>query len=86
VFKVSTGKAGHVTPTGTYHVIAKNDRAVSSIYHSPMEFALRIGDPGYAGLNIHQEHVPDYPASHGCIRTHFKSALTFFYMTAMKTV
>jgi len=82
VLKVSTGRPGYETPPAHYKVIAKNDTAFSSKYKSPMEFALRIAQPGgsYTGLNIHQEKVPDVPASHGCIRTHFKSAIIMFEM------
>ena len=42
-----------------------------------MEFALRLGSP-YNGINIHHEVVNGRPISHGCIRTHFKSALVLF--------
>jgi len=80
VLKVSTGRPGFDTPTGSFKVIAKNDTAMSSIYKSPMEFAMRLGNP-YKGINIHQEKVPDVPASHGCIREHFKTAMMMFIWT-----
>ena len=35
VFKTSTGRPGFATTTGSYYVMAKNDTAMSSIYHSP---------------------------------------------------
>eukprot|EP00823_Brevimastigomonas_motovehiculus_P004404 TRINITY_DN2900_c0_g1_i1.p1 TRINITY_DN2900_c0_g1~~TRINITY_DN2900_c0_g1_i1.p1 ORF type:complete len:233 (-),score=37.01 TRINITY_DN2900_c0_g1_i1:425-1123(-) len=85
VLKVSTGRPGFETKAGKFKVIAKNDTAISSKYHSPMEFALRLGNP-YQGINIHQEVVPDYPASHGCVRTHFKSAMMLFDLIPISTV
>ena len=53
-----------------------------------MEFALRlakVGGRAYNGINIHQEVVPDVPASHGCIRMHFKAAMVLFDMLDVGT-
>ncbi len=67
---VSTGKPGRRTPTGHYRVLEKEIRHVSSKYPEPnggarMDYMLRLTDYGIA---MHLGYVPNYPASHGCIR------------------
>ncbi len=67
---ISTGKPGHRTPVGYFHVLEKALRHVSSRYPRPnggarMDYMLRI--TGY-GVAMHLGYVPNYPASHGCIR------------------
>lgn len=64
--KVSTGQAGHRTPTGVFSVIQRNRYHHSNIYSgAPMPFMQRIT---WSGIALHQGVVPGYPASHGCIR------------------
>ncbi|WP_456431211.1 L,D-transpeptidase [Nitratifractor sp.] len=67
---VSTGRPGHRTPTGTFRVLEKALRHVSSKYPPPnggarMDYMMRLTDYGVA---MHLGYVPNYPASHGCIR------------------
>ena len=67
---VSTGKPGHRTPTGYFRVLEKDLRHVSSKYPRPnggarMDYMLRLTRSGIA---MHLGYVPNYPASHGCIR------------------
>jgi hypothetical protein len=67
---VSTGKPGHRTPTGHFRVLEKALRHVSSRYPEPnggarMDYMLRLTNYGVA---MHLGYVPNYPASHGCIR------------------
>ncbi len=67
---VSTGKPGHRTPTGHFRVLEKDIDHVSSRYPEPnggaeMHYMLRV--TGY-GVAMHLGYVPNYPASHGCIR------------------
>ena len=67
---VSTGKPGHRTPTGHFRVLEKDIDHVSSKYPEPnggaeMHYMLRVTDYGVA---MHLGYVPNYPASHGCIR------------------
>jgi len=67
---ISTGKPGHRTPTGYYHVLEKDVDHVSSKYPEPnggakMHYMLRVTGSGIA---MHLGYVPSYPASHGCIR------------------
>jgi lipoprotein-anchoring transpeptidase ErfK/SrfK len=64
--RVSTGMAGHSTPTGVFSIIQKDRWHRSNIYsNAPMWFMQRIT---WSGVALHQGVVPGYPASHGCIR------------------
>ncbi len=64
--RVSTGTAAHPTPTGVFSVIEKDRWHFSNLYDSaPMHYMHRIT---WSGLALHQGIVPNYPASHGCIR------------------
>ena len=67
---ISSGKPGHRTPTGRFRVLEKDIDHVSSKYPEPnggakMHYMLRVTGSGIA---MHLGHVPNYPASHGCIR------------------
>jgi hypothetical protein len=67
---ISTGKPGHRTPTGRFRVLEKDIDHVSSKYPEPnggaeMHYMLRLTNYGVA---MHLGYVPNYPASHGCIR------------------
>jgi lipoprotein-anchoring transpeptidase ErfK/SrfK len=64
--RVSTGQRGHSTPTGVFSVIEKDRWHRSNLYDdAPMYFMQRIT---WSGVALHQGIVPNYPASHGCIR------------------
>jgi hypothetical protein len=64
--RISSGASGHTTPTGVFSVIEKDRWHRSNIYdNAPMYFMQRIT---WSGLALHQGVVPNYPASHGCIR------------------
>lgn len=64
--KVSTGMAGHRTPTGIFSIIGRERWHRSNIYSgAPMPFMQRIT---WSGIALHLGVVPGYPASHGCIR------------------
>jgi lipoprotein-anchoring transpeptidase ErfK/SrfK len=63
--RVSTGKPGHATPAGIY-IIQRNRHHRSNIYSgAPMPYMQRIT---WSGIALHAGVVPNYPASHGCIR------------------
>ncbi len=90
--RVSSGKSGHSTPTGTYRINEKKVDKRSTLYGSwvsssgstvrssgeawsrpsggsqfvgaEMPYWMRIN----GGIGMHIGYVPDYPASHGCIR------------------
>jgi lipoprotein-anchoring transpeptidase ErfK/SrfK len=64
--RVSTGQKGHSTPTGVFSIIQKDRFHRSNLYDdAPMYFMQRIT---WSGVALHQGIVPNYPASHGCIR------------------
>jgi hypothetical protein len=64
--KVSTGKPGHDTPTGIFSILEKRKYHESNIYsNAPMPFMQRLT---WSGIALHEGKVPNYPASHGCIR------------------
>ena len=64
--RVSTGKPGYRTPTGVFSVLEKQRIHHSNRYdNAPMPFMQRLT---WYGVALHAGHVPNYPASHGCIR------------------
>jgi len=79
---VCTGRPGRRTPTGNFFVINKHKDWISTIYHVPMPYFLRL-DPGYFGL--HAGHMAGKPASHGCIRLPKGKAAEFFSVVPVGT-
>jgi lipoprotein-anchoring transpeptidase ErfK/SrfK len=78
---VSTGMAGHLTPTGIFSVIGKEIFHRSNIYSgAPMPFMQRIT---WSGVAMHAGVLPGYPASHGCIRLPHEFAVKLFGLTRM---
>ena len=73
--KVSTGKSGYRTPTGDYVVTHKHRTWTSTLYHSPMPYFMRLSCKAFG---THVGYVPNYPASHGCIRMPHNNARAFF--------
>lgn len=77
--KVSTGKAGHETPTGIFSILEKRKHHKSNIYsNAPMPWMQRLT---WSGIALHEGKVPNYPASHGCVRLPSDFAKTLFNMT-----
>ena len=63
---ISTGMAGHRTPTGVFSILQRNRHHESNLYsNSPMPFMQRLT---WSGIALHAGVVPGYPASHGCVR------------------
>jgi hypothetical protein len=63
---VSTGKAGHETPTGVFTILQRDIDHRSNLYDdAPMPYMQRLT---WGGVALHGGHLPGYPASHGCIR------------------
>lgn len=58
------GDDAHPTPTGQFHVLAKDAAYVSRAYDAPMPYALRLTADGVA---IHAADVRESRATHGCI-------------------
>jgi peptidoglycan hydrolase-like protein with peptidoglycan-binding domain len=77
---ISTGKPGHTTPSGIFSIIEKNLMHNSNLYESaPMPFMQRIT---WDGVALHEaRYVPNYPASHGCVRMPAKFARMLYNMT-----
>src|SRR5262249_10888378 len=64
--RVSTGQSGHDTPTGVFSVLQRNRYHHSNIYSNvPMPYMQRLT---WSGIALHEGYVPNYRASHGCIR------------------
>jgi hypothetical protein len=81
---VSTGKAGHTTPAGIFSILEKQKFHRSNLYDdAPMPFMQRIT---WSGVALHESnHVPRYPASHGCVRMPRAFAKELYGMTARGT-
>jgi hypothetical protein len=78
---VSTGRKGHVTPTGIFTVLEKDVEHYSSIYDSaPMPYMQRLT---WGGVALHGGHLPGYPASHGCIRLPVEFARLLYGVTSL---
>ena len=77
--RVSTGVAGHRTPSGVFSVIGKSRHHRSNIYSgAPMPWMQRIT---WSGIALHAGVVPGYPASHGCIRLPYSFAPQLYGLT-----
>lgn len=84
---ISTGRPGRETPTGYYRVLEKDIDHISSSWPKPhggarMNYMLRV--TGY-GIAMHLGFVPNYPASHGCIRLENGFAQKMYYWARVGT-
>jgi hypothetical protein len=80
---VSTGMAGHRTPTGVFSVLQKRRHHHSNIYsNAPMPYMQRLT---WSGVALHAGVLPGYPASHGCIRLPYPFAAELWGMTKVGT-
>lgn len=76
---VSTGRAGHSTPTGVFTILEKKVEHYSSLYDSaPMPYMQRLT---WQGVALHAGKLPGFPASHGCIRLPHEFAKLLFNET-----
>ena len=78
--RISSGKNGHETPTGSFTVLQKKRMHVSNLYPEPsggakMPYMMRLT---WDGVAMHQGYVPKHPASHGCIRLQRRFAKKLF--------
>jgi lipoprotein-anchoring transpeptidase ErfK/SrfK len=81
--RVSTGRRGHPTPTGTFPILDKRVEHYSNLYdNAPMPYMQRLT---MWGIALHGGHVPGYPASHGCIRLPRAFARRLYGITARGT-
>jgi hypothetical protein len=72
---ISSGKPGHSTPAGQFVITDKKSSHISSIYKVKMPFFMRLNCRDFG---LHQGVVPNYPASHGCIRVPMDAARKLF--------
>ncbi len=79
---ISSGRHGRATPTGSYTVSEKDKNHVSTIYHCPMKYFLRLSGMSF-GLHVGQ--LPGYPASHGCVRLPEQVAKLLFQTATVGT-
>lgn len=78
---VSTGKAGHKTPTGVFTILQKNKDHKSNLYNNaPMPYMQRLT---WDGIALHAGNLPGYPASHGCIRLPLEFSKLLFEASSM---
>lgn len=64
--QVSTGRKGYDTPEGIFSIIERKEEHNSNLYDdASMPFMQRIT---WSGVALHAGVVPNYRASHGCIR------------------
>ena len=76
---VSTGKAGHRTPTGVFTILEKHEVHHSSSYHgASMPFMERLT---WGGVAIHAGGLPGYPESHGCVHVPLDFAKKLYTVT-----
>ncbi|MHA1517389.1 MAG: L,D-transpeptidase family protein [Alphaproteobacteria bacterium] len=64
--RISSGKMGYETLTGVFGILQKKREHYSNLYdNAPMPYMQRLTRSGTA---LHAGQVPNYPASHGCVR------------------
>jgi ankyrin repeat protein len=71
----STGREGYTTRRGDFVITNKERNHRSSIYHVEMPYFMRLS---CLDFGMHAGVVPNYPASHGCIRLPEEAAQRFF--------
>lgn len=76
---VSTGRKGHRTPTGIFHILSKQTMHHSNKYgNAPMPFSERLT---WSGIFLHAGIVPGYESSHGCIHLPYDFARDLYTVT-----
>jgi ankyrin repeat protein len=71
----STGRPGYSTKRGEFVITNKERYHRSTIYHVDMPYFMRLS---CLDFGMHAGMVPNYPASHGCIRLPSEAARKFF--------
>lgn len=78
---VSTGRPGHLTPTGVFTVLQKQKEHRSTIYEgAPMPYMERLT---WGGVALHAGGLPGYPESHGCVHLPSEFAKLLFDSSPM---
>jgi len=73
--RCSTGRSGYSTKRGEFVITNKERNHRSTIYHVEMPYFMRLS---CFDFGMHAGYVPNYPASHGCIRLPEDTARKFF--------
>ena len=73
--RCSTGRSGYSTKRGEFVITNKERNHRSTIYHVEMPYFMRLS---CLDFGMHAGYVPNYPASHGCIRLPEDTARKFF--------
>jgi len=81
--RCSTGRAGYSTKRGEFVITNKERNHRSTIYHVEMPYFMRLS---CLDFGMHAGYVPNYPASHGCIRLPADTARKFFSEIPVGTV
>jgi hypothetical protein len=77
--EVSSGKPGHETPTGIFHILNKDADHRSKTYgNAPMPYSERLT---WDGVALHAGALPGYPSSHGCIHLPYEFSKLLFGIT-----
>lgn len=77
---ISSGRAGHSTPSGVFTILGKEVMHHSNLYRwAPMPFMQRLT---WQGVALHGGYLPGRPASHGCIRLPHAFAKLLFQITS----
>ena len=71
----STCRTGYSTKRGEFVITNKERNHRSTIYHVEMPYFMRLS---CLDFGMHAGYVPNYPASHGCIRLPEEAARKFF--------
>jgi len=71
----STGRDGYSTKRGYFVITDKERNHRSTIYHVDMPYFMRLS---CLDFGMHEGIVPNYPASHGCIRLPSETARKLF--------
>jgi lipoprotein-anchoring transpeptidase ErfK/SrfK len=71
----STGRSGFSTRTGDFVITDKDRNHRSTIYKVDMPYFMRLS---CLDFGMHEGAVPNYPASHGCIRLPGEAARKLF--------
>jgi ankyrin repeat protein len=81
--RCSTGRTGYSTKRGEFVITNKERNHRSTIYHVEMPYFMRLS---CLDFGMHAGVVPNYPASHGCIRLPEDAARKFFSEIPVGTV
>ncbi len=83
VSAVSSGREGHLTPTGVFTILAKDVDHHSSLYNeASMPYSERLT---WSGVALHAGGLPGYPSSHGCVHLPLAFAKLLYGVTEVGT-